>query len=698
MKRWLIITGFLWMLWGWLPATAQIPGLDSLDLDTGGTQSKLPDIQFVNPSTPEQEVEAIRSLFDREDWKFNQDTLEQAVRDIRSVPTQLDNIRDTFTSTDIPLSWMIGIGAGTLIFLVLGYWSDRKLGQAASHILQWVPTGWTFWLRRSIKVLVVVLSQLLFPLAVLIVLHVGWEAFPQDHLYFPLFIDGALLFLVYRCLQTLLYEVFYSEQEHLLENTDAGSARKIYHRFHYFLLFSALLWFGIFVFQDLNYREDFIELLIFIYSVSLFGFAGYMLSRKREIFGLFPNIDEPFYQRFLFFLRRFYTYVSGFTLLLGALWIAGYRPLVNILFLRSWAIVGLILGVRLLHRAMVYGIEHYFTDEKPEDSRLVQRVIQTATVIEVVVLSHSVLALLGLRGPLIGLLDRPIATIGDKSVISPLSFVNGVISLGVVWLITRIVLAFLEERVYPKRFDVGIQQMINLTVFYVLMAVGILIALNVVGLDLSVFTIFAGALAFGVGFGLQGIAKNFVSGIILIFTGLVKKGDLITVSDHSGYIQDVSWKNVHLRTTDHVDLIIPTVDLVESPIVNWSYSGNVVRMHVPVGVSYNSDMKLVKKVLLNVAREHAEVKTHPTPAVWMTGFGDSAVNFEILVWVDCRRITRERLMGELNFAIWNALAENQIEIPFPQRDLHVRSVAPEILERTESHIDKSKKHLPETDA
>lgn len=660
-------------------ALAQIPGLDSLD--TGGTQSKLPEIQFVSPQDnkeTEEEVEAIRSLFDRQPWQFNLETLEQAWTDIQSVPEGVDKFSKIVQTPQVPNTWIAIFGVAVLFFLFLGYWSDRRLALAASYFLQWLPTAWPFWLRRLCKMLLVVISRMVFPALVLLGLRFSWSFFPGDRLYIPLLIKGMLLFLSYRGLQTLLYEILYNERSHLLQNADERVAQRIYRRVHYFLGFTVVLWFGIFVFQALQYRPDFIELLYFIYSLSLFSFAAYLLSRKSEFFSLFPDIDEPVYQRFVFFLRRFYTYVSGFSLLLGLLWLSGYRPLVNMLFFRSWAIIGLILGVRLLHRLLGHGINYYFKQDEHPDQKLVPAILQSASVVEVLILFNGVLSLLGLRDPLITLLEQPIATVGNNSVISPFSFINGIIVMVLVWMISRIVQAFLEERVYPASFDVGLEQMINLTVFYSFMALGSLIALNVVGLDLSVFTIFAGALAFGVGFGLQGIAKNFVSGLILIFTGLVKKGDYITVSDHSGYIQDVSWKKVHLRTPDHVDLIIPTVDLVESPIVNWSYSGNVVRMHIPVGVSYQSDMNVVKQALIEAAKSHDEVKSYPSPDVWLTEFGDNSVNFELLVWVDCRRITRERLKGELNFIIWNKLADNKIEIPFPQRDLHLRSVDPEI--------------------
>ncbi len=466
-----LLTGLFFVLC--VPAMGQIPALDNLD--TGGTQSKLPEIQFVNPQNTEeteQDVEVIRSLFDRQPWLFNQQTFKKAWQDIESVPVQVKKIGQMMGSADVPRSWIYLISGGFLVFLLLGYWSDNRLGSYASHLLQWLPTAWPFWLRRLCKMLLMVASRMVFPAFVLLGLQLGWEMFPEDQLYIPLLMKGILSFLVYRGIQTLLYEVLQSERGHLLQNADAHVAQRIYHRAHYFLGFSVILWFGIFVFQALQYRDDFIQLLYFIYSLSVFGFASYLLSRKNEVFSIFPDIDEPVYQRFLFFLRRFYTYVSGFSLILGLLWLSGYRPLVNMLFLRSWAIIGLVLGVRLLHRLLAHGLQLYFKKADHPEQKLVPSLLQAATVVEVLILSHGILYLIGLRDPFVALLEQPIATIGDNSIISPFSFLNGVIVMILVWLLSRVVQAFLEERVYPKSFDVGLEQMINLTVFYSLMSPG----------------------------------------------------------------------------------------------------------------------------------------------------------------------------------------------------------------------------------
>lgn len=669
----LLCLGFCFGLWA--PAA-----LAQLNLLPTPSASSLPEVQLLTQKATEstQDVAELRSLFYREPWSFGPETFTQVWQDMQTLPDRLNHFFQSLTDRGWQQHDWLWLGLGLLTLLVAGLfiWLDRRFQHLPDRLLPALPEHTPFWLQRLSKSVLVVLGRLVLLFCLLFAVYVLWGAFASEQRYFPLVVDLLWLYLIYRAVQTTLYELLIQEKEQLFRGVSAEIAARLYRRLSGFTLFSALFWMGIFIFRDTGYRHDhsFVEFLYFVYSGILLIFVSYLISRKADVFGLFPEIDEPVYKRFVSLFQRFYLYVSSFTLLLGLFWIAGYRSLAGILFMRSWALVGLILGVRLLHRLVHHLLQNYLNpDPIPHDSRLIRSIMRALMLLEVLLLIHGSLSLLGIRQALLGLFNRPIATIGTHSVISPLSFVNGLLTLLIFWMVTQILDAFLQERIFPTRFDAGIHQMISMSVFYTVMALGVLMTLNIIGIDLSVFTIFAGALAFGIGFGLQGIAKNFASGLVLIFTGLVKKGDYITVSGQSGYIQDVSWKKVLLRTPDHVDLIIPTVDLVESTITNWTYSNKEVRMHLPVGVSYEADMNQVKTALLEAAAEHPEVLKHPAPDVWMVEFGDSSVNFELLIWIDCTHITRERLRGELNFMIWNALKRHEIEIPFPQRDLHLRS-------------------------
>lgn len=644
----------------WLTsAQAQIPA---------AINPKMPDIQILQPQTQAQS-EPIRSLFYRQPWSFGPETFDALLQLALKSPAYLQaRLQQLIQSEKFFYLAALGLGLLMLFWLL-----ERRLQALPSRYLHLLPAHWPFGIQRLAKILLMVAGRSALLLLLIFVVHMLWGSAAEEAHYFPLIISCLWIFAAYRACQTLLREVLLSERLSFFAQVPERNARYLYWRLNGFALFSALCGCWLVLLNFLEARADLSELFQYIYFGCLMAFSSSLIARKQEVFRLFPEIDEPLYQRFILYFQRFYLYVAGYTILLGLLWIAGYQQLAGILFLRSWALVGLVLALRLGHRLLNQLLQHYLSAAAQVSSRLVTTISQALTLVEVLLVCQGALSLLGIRDAVLQLLSQPIATIGDKSVISPWSLLGGLLTLAIFWFCARILEAFLQEKVFPQRFEAHIEQMIEVSCFYTLMAIGCLMALNVVGLDLSLFAIFAGALAFGIGFGLQGIAKNFASGLILIFTGLVKKGDYITVSGHTGYIQDVSWKKVHLRTPDHVDLIIPTVDLVETTIVNWSYSGKEVRVHVPIFVAYQSDLNQVKKALLEAAQEHPAVFESPQPEVWLTSFADSAIRLELLVWIDATQITREKLIGELNFMIWNAFQRHQIEIPYPQQDLHLRS-------------------------
>ncbi|MEZ0367758.1 MAG: mechanosensitive ion channel family protein, partial [Candidatus Sericytochromatia bacterium] len=591
MKLWLLPLVCLWFwfqgpaaLLNPMPAALSLSGpLALAQLPLASVRPTLPDVQLIQTAIPDgdQAAEPIRSLFYRQPWRFGPETFSRAWQDLERLPAQLQAFWGQLPETD---SFALGLLLGGLLLLLGVFWLDRRFQLLPARWIRILPAAWPFWLRRLAKVLLVVMGRMALLLLLLFGVHMFWGSFADEQRYFPLVVNALWVLLLYRGCQTLLYQALLQEKAHFFPDVPVPKARRLYWRLNGFALFSAGFWTLILSLGQLGVGEDLLDLLHFAFAGLFFTFVASLITRKQDIFSLFPEIDEPVYERFMALFRRFYLYVTGFSLALGLLWIAGYRQLAGLLFLRSWVLVGMVLAVRLGHRLIRQLLVHYLDGSAagPEQaarpsSQLVNHIVQALALLEILLLVHGVLQLLGIRTALLQLLAQPMASIGGKSVISPLSLINGGLTLLLFWLVARILISFLEERIFPARFEVGVEQMIEVTVFYSLMALGVLMALNIVGIDLSVFAIFAGALAFGIGFGLQGIAKNFASGLILIFTGLVKKGDYITVGGQTGYIQDVSWKKVHLRTPDHVDLIIPTVDLVESTIVNWSFSGKDVR-------------------------------------------------------------------------------------------------------------------------
>ncbi len=222
------------------------------------------------------------------------------------------------------------------------------------------------------------------------------------------------------------------------------------------------------------------------------------------------------------------------------------------------------------------------------------------------------------------------------------------------------------------RISRGAQEAAAVVFKYLIIAIGGIILLQIWGVDLSSLAILASALGVGIGFGFQDIAKNFGSGIVLIFERPIQVGDFIKVGDHTGTVEQIGARSVTIRTLDRVSIIVPNSRFLESEVINWSHGNPISRIHLPVGVSYSSNVYLVKTALLEAAAKHSEVLKVPQPQVFFKGFGDSSLNFELLVWID-RPPSQEYIKSDLNFYVEAALERHKIEIPFPQTDVHIRS-------------------------
>ncbi len=228
------------------------------------------------------------------------------------------------------------------------------------------------------------------------------------------------------------------------------------------------------------------------------------------------------------------------------------------------------------------------------------------------------------------------------------------------------------------RMDRGAREAMVTITGYAGTAVAVLIGLGITGMDFSNLAIIFGALSVGIGFGLQNIVNNFVSGLILLFERPVKTGDWVVVGNTEGYVKRIRIRSTQIQTFDRADVIVPNSDLISNQVTNWMLYDMTGRLRLPIGVAYGSDTQLVKEILLRLADEHPSVLTDgsvPAPKVLFLGFGDSSLNFELRAHV--RNIDeRLQVVSDLNFALDAAFREQGIEIPFPQRDLHVRSYPP----------------------
>ena len=221
-------------------------------------------------------------------------------------------------------------------------------------------------------------------------------------------------------------------------------------------------------------------------------------------------------------------------------------------------------------------------------------------------------------------------------------------------------------------FDRGSREAISSVIGYILAIFGFLIVLQEVGIDLSSLTVIAGAIGIGVGFAFKNLASNFVSGITLLFEQPIKVGDLVEVGDLLGTVEKISIRSTVVRTLTGVFVIVPNYRFADNDIVNWSYQDSKTGIKIPVNIAYGSDTVLVTEALLAAARKEPKVLSYPSPKVFFTGFGNSALEFELIVWINN---PREQLLitSALNFLIESELRHRSLQIPFPQRDLHIRN-------------------------
>lgn len=217
--------------------------------------------------------------------------------------------------------------------------------------------------------------------------------------------------------------------------------------------------------------------------------------------------------------------------------------------------------------------------------------------------------------------------------------------------------------------SLGVQAAISTLVRYLVIFIGIIFILQIWGLDLSSLTLLASALGIGVGLGLQNIAKDIGSGLVLVFERPIQVGEFIEFGDYMGTVETIGPRSTEIRTLDQVSIIVPNSRFLEQEVINWSHRNPLSRIRIPIGVAYHSDPEAIRSILLSVGRLHPDVLAAPAPQVFFKNFGDNALDFELMVWV--RNPEQQiKIKSDLNFKIATAFHENNIDVPFPQRDLH----------------------------
>jgi small-conductance mechanosensitive channel len=242
------------------------------------------------------------------------------------------------------------------------------------------------------------------------------------------------------------------------------------------------------------------------------------------------------------------------------------------------------------------------------------------------------------------------------------------------WIAARIARKLVAERLLARtNLAVGARYTVGRVLAYLIYATGGLLALNALGINATSLAAFGAALGVGLGFGLQDIVKNFFAGLIVLLERPIAVGDRIEIDQKTGDVVEIRTRSTVIRTNDEVYLIVPNAKFITDTVTNWSYRNNRIRFHVPIGVAGNSNPRKVEKALIAAAGRVRGILEEPAPSVYFKGFGESTLDFELLCWTQQMLNRRRVFVSEMNHAIWEELTARGIEIPNPQRDLHVRS-------------------------
>ncbi|WP_162418964.1 mechanosensitive ion channel family protein [Cyclobacterium roseum] len=253
-------------------------------------------------------------------------------------------------------------------------------------------------------------------------------------------------------------------------------------------------------------------------------------------------------------------------------------------------------------------------------------------------------------------------------------FIGLTLSIILLFVISEIARKFLANKILARyNLDLGIRQSIATIFKYLVIIFGLVTILQNSNVDLSALGILAGAIGVGIGFGLQNITNNFISGLIILVERPIKVGDRIEVDDVNGDVIKISARSTMVLTNDNISIILPNSQFIDNPVINWSHNDRNIRFNIPVGVSYKEDPAKIKRILMEVVKNNTGVLKYPEPDVLFEQYNDSSIDFNLRIWTSEYINKPKVLKSQLYYAIFAKFREEQVEIPFPQRDLHIRS-------------------------
>ncbi|MBN2033250.1 MAG: mechanosensitive ion channel [Deltaproteobacteria bacterium] len=614
-----------------------------------------------------------KSLFEREPLGWDLQTYQYLYTAAVSLPSRIPEITGHLAEESRVLgligSLLVLLFVMALLYSLIGrrrviQWVERKAQPISLHF----PEGSYPYFLSLLKVVV----SALIPLMLLGLVSLINEMIEYRAAWFRLTGRMLVLWAVGAPILRLLKETLTRD---LFEVT--ANYGKVIFRYGRLIILYVLIGIAFFWAASIfKVRTDVLELIRFSVSLSVVTVLFLFFLKKTALLSLLPKLPYRGYLWVFNFLKNYYYLLLIVSFLAALMWCFGYQGLGKLVLTKIWFTAGALLAVTIIYYNLSERLKRWSLKLKAsgEAAQLLVRSMKTVLLYATVLFTAiAVLNLLGLLNPLKSIMSFPMFQLGDTRV-TPWLIINAVVILLAFVFASRLLQAYLDYKVYPTiGVDPGLGYALNTFFRYMSLAIGFLISIRLVGIDLRFLLVFAGAAGIGIGLGLQNMAANVISGFTIIFGGKIRKGDWIEVSESLGVVTDIYLRATKVRNRDNIEYLIPNSDLISKTIVNYSLSSPLIRIEIPVGVSYNADPLHVEQIMLKVAEKEPLVSNNEEPQVRFVEYGDSSINFELLVWIDVRTVPRRKVRSALYFAIFDEFKKAGIEIPFPQRDVHVRS-------------------------
>jgi len=429
--------------------------------------------------------------------------------------------------------------------------------------------------------------------------------------------------------------------------------------------------------QSFALSEDIVAFLKFVVSLSVVCVMLLLFFNRKAMLSLLPELPYKNYRTFRKNLARYYMALVYGTFLTGVLWCLGYKRFSETVWTKTWAVAAVYVGFLGLFHLTQGRLSRWagrVSSSGDEDAVLFFKTLRRLLLYASVICAAVIMAkLLGVYGPIVRIFSFPILKVKDTSLTLWLLIKAGIV-FAVLMYVSTLLRTYLSFKVYPSiGVDTGLSYALNTFLKYVFFAIAFVATLHAVGISPEILMIFAGAAGIGIGLGLQGIAANLISGLTIVFGRRIRRGDWIHAGDTMGKVTDIFLHSTKLITRDNIEYLLPNSMILSSTMVNYTLSSPTIRLSVPVGVSYNADPRKAEEVFLAAASKHPELTQHQKPEVRFVGYGDNSINFEVLVWIDIRKTARRLAKSLLYFTVFEMLQKEGIEIPYPQRDIHIRS-------------------------